>query len=136
VKYGLVALAINFVLSVLLAWYLTRIGYAASHAGLALATSVAALANAWLLYRGLRRGHKLTHTRGWGLLMLRMLIANVALVATLLWLQRPVDWWIAATTLEQSMQLCMAIGGGATAYFVTLAVFGLRSSQLRLSAPQ
>lgn len=136
VKYGLIALAINLFLSVALAWYLTRVGYAASHAGLALATSVAALANAWLLYRGLRRQRKLTHTRGWGILMLRMLFANVALIATLLWLQRPVAWWIAATTLEQSLQLSVAIGGGATAYFVTLAVLGLRLSQFRLAAPQ
>ena len=34
VKIGLIALAVNFVLSVLLAWTLTRAGYVATHAGL------------------------------------------------------------------------------------------------------
>jgi putative peptidoglycan lipid II flippase len=135
VKYGLIALAINFVLSVALAWYLTSVGYAASHAGLALATSIAAIANAWLLYRGLRRQRRLTHTAGWGLLMLRVLIANVAMIAALTWLQRPVDWWIGASTFDQTLQLGTAIVSGATVYFVTLAVLGLRSSQFRLSSP-
>jgi putative peptidoglycan lipid II flippase len=135
VKYGLIALAINFVLSVVLAWYLTSVGYAASHAGLALATSVAAIANAWLLYRGLRQQGRLTHTVGWGLLMLRVLIANAAMIVLLSWLQRPVDWWIGAGTFDQSLQLGMAIVSGATVYFVTLAVLGLRLSQFRLSGP-
>ena len=133
VKYGLIALAINFVLSVLLAWYLTNVGYAASHAGLALATSIAAIANAWLLYRGLRRERSLTHTAGWGALMLRIVIANAAMIAALLWLQRPLDWWIGASTFDRSFQLLMVIVAGAVVYFVTLAVLGLRLSQFRLS---
>ena len=133
VKYGLIALAINFVLSVLLAWYLTNVGYAASHAGLALATSIAAIANAWLLYRGLRRERSLTHTAGWGALMLRIVIANAAMIAALLWLQRPLDWWIGASTFDRSFQLLMVIVAGAAVYFVTLAVLGLRLSQFRLS---
>jgi putative peptidoglycan lipid II flippase len=135
VRYGLIALAINFVLSVLLAWYLTRIEYAASHAGLALATSVAAIANAWLLYRGLRRERTLTHTAGWGLLMLRVLVANAAMSAAILWLQRPVDWWFDASTFDRSLQLGIVVAAGATVYFVTLVVLGLRLSQFRLSGP-
>lgn len=133
VRYGLIALAINFVLSVLLAWYLTSVGYAASHAGLALATSIAAIANAWLLYRGLRQEGTLTHTVGWGLLMLRVLIANAAMIAALLWFQRPLDWWIDARTFDRSLQLGMVIVSCAIVYFVTLAVLGLRRSQFRLS---
>jgi putative peptidoglycan lipid II flippase len=136
VKYGLIALGINFVLSVVLAWYLTSIGYAASHAGLALATSIAAIANAWLLYRGLRRERKLDHSAGWGLFMLRILIANVAMIAVLIWMQRPVDWWIAAANLDRIIQLGIAVIAGAIAYFVTLPVLGLRLSQFRLAAPR
>jgi len=135
VRYGLIALAINFVLSVLLAWYLTRVEYAASHAGLALATSVAAIANAWLLYRGLRREGLLTHTAGWGLLMLRVLIANAAMSAAILWLQQPLDWWIDASTFDRTLELGMVIAAGAAVYFVTLVVLGLRLSQFRLSGP-
>jgi putative peptidoglycan lipid II flippase len=136
VKYGLIALGINFALSVVLAWYLTSIGYAASHAGLALATSIAAIANAWLLYRGLRRERKLSHSAGWGLFMLRILIANLAMIAVLTWMQRPVDWWIAAANLDRIIQLGIAVIAGAVVYFVTLPVLGLRLSQFRLAAPK
>jgi putative peptidoglycan lipid II flippase len=135
VKYGLIALLINFILSVLLAWYLTKVGYAASHAGLALATSIAAIANAWLLYRGLRRERTLAHTPGWGSLALRVLIANAAMIAALVWMQRPLDWWIDASTFDRSLQLAVAIVACAIVYFVTLAVLGLRLSQFRLSGP-
>ncbi len=136
VKYGLSALGINFVLSVVLAWYLTSVGYAASHAGLALATSIAAIANAWLLYRGLRRDRKLIHSAGWGLFLLRILVANAAMIAVLSWMQRPVDWWIAAATFDRIIQLGMVIVAGAFVYFMTLPVLGLRLSQFRLAGPR
>jgi len=135
VKYGLVALAVNFVLSVVLAWYLTRSGYAASHAGLALATSVAAIANAWLLYRGLRTEGMLIHSTGWGMLMLRVLVANAAMIAALMWFERPVEWWLAGSSFARSLQLGIAITVGAIVYFVVLAILGLRSSQFRLAEP-
>lgn len=135
VKYGLIALAINFVLSVVLAWLLTSVGYAASHAGLALATSVAAIANAWLLWHGLRRQEVLESMSGWGLFMLRVAIANAAMTGALLWLARPVDWWIAAGTFDRVLQLTIAIVLGAGVYFVALAMLGLRLTQFRLSRP-
>ena len=133
VKFGLIALAINFALSILLALYLTRIGFPATHAGLALATSVAAIANAWLLYRGLRQQGFLTHAAGWGWFMARTLVANVVMIAVLVWLQRPLDWWIDGSIAERSLQLGMTIAAGVIVYFGTLAVFGLRPSHLRLS---
>jgi len=136
VKYGLVALGVNFTLSVLLAWYLTVAGYVASHAGLALATSVAAVVNAWLLYRGLRGRQLLSHAPGWGWLLLRILIANAAMIAVLVWLQRPLDWWLDASLLARALQLTAAIVAAAIAYLVALAVAGLRLSQLRLSDRQ
>src|SRR5210317_2046705 len=87
VKVGLIALAVNFVLSVSLAWYLTRIGFAGTHAGLALAISVAALLNAFLLYRGLRQDGVLRHGKGWASLLLRTAVANLVMTAVLVFLQ-------------------------------------------------
>lgn len=135
VKYGLIALAVNFVLSVALAWFLTSIGYAANHAGLALATSVAAIANAWLLYRGLRRKEILKSSAGWGIFMLRVLVANAAMIGALVWLARPLDWWIAAGLFERALHLGIAILAGAGVYFIVLAVLGMRLSQFSLSGP-
>lgn len=130
VRIGLVALAVNFVLSVFLAWYLTRIGYAATHAGLALATSVAALLNAALLYRGLRRDKVISHTAGWVPFALRILIANLAMWGILSTLAKPLDWWLAASLGGRVAELSINVIAGIVVYVGALLVVGLRPTQL------
>lgn len=132
VRIGLVALAVNFGLSVLLAWYLTSIGYAGTHAGLALAISVAALVNAWLLYLGLRRKSVIRHSTGWPALTLQVVMANLAMCALLLWLHRPLEWWLAASVVERSAWLAVTVFAGLIGYVAMLLMFGLRPSKLSL----
>ena len=131
VKIGLIALAVNFGLSVTLAYALTRAGYAATHAGLALAISVAAIVNAWLLHRGLRRDDVIQHSSGWWPFLLRIAAANVILVASLWTLARPLSWWLAAGVMERVLLLGGEVLAGVAAYFVSLALLGMRPSQLR-----
>ena len=130
VKIGLIALAVNFVLSVALAWWLTRAGFAGAHAGLALAISVAAILNAWLLYRGLRRDRVLTLSPGWGAFLFRILVANIAMAACLVYFDQPLDWWLAETAWARSVRLGMVVCAGASVYFAALFVVGGRPSQL------
>jgi putative peptidoglycan lipid II flippase len=130
VKIGLIALAVNFALSVSLAWYLTSIGFAGSHAGLALAISVAAILNAALLYRGLRRDAVLRHSTGWVALLAQVAIANTAMWFVIERLQRPLSWWLDAAVIDRVAWLAAIIGAGAGAYFVVLAALGLRPSKL------
>ncbi len=132
VRAALIALAVNFGLSVVLAWYLTSIGFAGSHAGLALAISVAAMLNAYLLYRGLRRDGIIRHSAGWTLLLLRVLVANVAMWATLAWLHRPLAWWLAVDVSARSAWLALTVAVGAAGYFLVLYALGLRTSNLRM----
>ena len=132
VRAGLIALAVNLVLSVALAWYLTSIGFAASHAGLALAISVAALLNAYLLYRGLRREGIIRHSTGWTSLLLQVLMANIAMWAILDSLHRPLEWWLAAGLLDRSAWLVLNVAVSATVYFLVLYALGLRPSNLRM----
>lgn len=130
VRIGLVALAVNFVLSVSSAWYLASIGYAGTHAGLALAISIAALLNAALLYRGLVRDGVLTHSPGLAALLAQALVANALMWAVLDGLGRPLSWWIAATVMERVAWLSLSIAAGAGVYFIVLFVLGLRPSKL------
>lgn len=130
VRIALMALAVNLVLSVALAWYLTTTGFSGPHAGLAAATSVAAVLNALLLYRGLRRDDALRHAPGWRALLLQVFLANACMWWLLRWLQRPVDWWLAATLGERSGWLLVNVAGGALAYAIVLLVLGLRPSKL------
>lgn len=132
VRIGLIALAVNFGLSVVLAWYLTEIGYAGTHAGLALAVSVAALLNAWLLYRGLSRDGVIQHSSGWITLVLQVLLANLAMWAILITLQRPLDWWLDAATTQRAVWLGTSVLAGVFTYLAALLITGLRPSQLSL----
>mgnify|MGYP001816051681 FL=1 len=132
VRIGLIALAVNFVLSVTLAWYLTRIGFAGTHAGLALAISVAALLNAFLLYRGLRRDGVVRHGAGWSALLFRTAVANVVMTAALVALQRPLSWWLDSGIFERVTWLATAILIGVGAYFAALFLLGMRTADFRL----
>jgi putative peptidoglycan lipid II flippase len=132
VRIGIVALLANLLLGASSAWYLSSIGFAGPHTGLAGATSFAAVLNALLLYRGLRRADVLRHGPGWTALLLRVTLANVAMVAALLWLARPVDWWIAAAVMERIAWLAGSVVAGGSAYFIALVVMGLRPVQFRM----
>ncbi len=132
VKAGLMALVVNFVLSVVLAYTLTRAGYVGAHAGLALAISVAAILNAWLLYNGLRKDKVVVHSPGWSSLLLRFFGANAAMTVVIVRMQRPLEWWIDAGFLHRSFRLGAVVAAGALVYFVALILLGLRPSQLKL----
>jgi putative peptidoglycan lipid II flippase len=132
VKVGLVSLAVNFGLSVILAYSLTRSGYEGTHAGLALATSVAAMVNAWLLYHGLRRDKVFTHGKGWSPLLWRFAGANILMTLSLLWLRRPLDWWLQSGMADRSLWLALTIGVGGGVYVLALLALGLRPGALRL----
>lgn len=131
VRIGLIALGVNLVLSVALAYALTRIEYEGTHAGLALATSVAAILNAWLLHRGLVADGVIEHPDGWAIFLVRVAIAVVVMVVSLEYLNRPLDWWLPASTWERATWLLVIVTAGAVAYFATLYIAGIRFRQLR-----
>jgi putative peptidoglycan lipid II flippase len=132
VRIGIVALVANLVFGSASAWYLTTRGFAGPHVGLAAATSLAALLNASLLYRGLRKAGVLAHGPGWGILLARVAFANVAMVAVLWALHREMGWWMSAGLADRVLWLSVAVAAGAGAYFVSLLALGMRLEQFRL----
>jgi putative peptidoglycan lipid II flippase len=132
VRIGLIALGVNLVLSVSFAWYLTSIGFEGTHAGLALAISIAALLNAVLLYRGLRRDGVARHGKGWLWLLGRVSIANAVMCVVLVQLQRPGSWWLQVGIFDRISWLSVSIVAGASAYFVVLLILGMRVGDFRL----
>jgi putative peptidoglycan lipid II flippase len=100
------------------------------HAGLALATSLAAYLNAGLLYRGLRRRGVYRSQAGWGALFWKVAVAN-ALMAALLWaLNVDAAVWLEALAPERALRLAALIIAGATVYGGALLALGLRPRQL------
>ncbi len=132
VRIGIAALGINLVLGISSAWYLTHNGYAGPHVALATSTSVAAIFNAVLLYRGLRREQVVQHAPGWPGFIARVLIANTVMWAALTYLQRSSQWWLEAPQVARVTWLGVSVIAGAGVYFVTLLLLGMRPSQLRM----
>ncbi len=132
VRVAVVALIVNAVLSLLLAWYLTRSGYDGPHVGLALATSVAACVNALLLYRVLRREKVVQHSRDWPMLWIQVIAGNVAMCLALWVMYRPLAWWLAEGLAARAAWLAASVALGAAAYIVVLLALGLRPAKLAL----
>ncbi|MDE0508702.1 MAG: murein biosynthesis integral membrane protein MurJ [Gammaproteobacteria bacterium] len=124
VRIGVIAMTVNMVLNV--SFYLS--GFA--HVGLALATSLAAVLNASLLLRGLRRDGVFRFQPGWGRLLLQMLAANAVMVLVLLSLAGQWEEWMEWTIAAKVGQLAVLVLGGLLAYLLSLYVCGLRPRHL------
>jgi putative peptidoglycan lipid II flippase len=107
-----------------------------AHAGLALSISLGALANAALLFAGLRRRGLYQPQPGWGGFAVRVAIA-LALLAVLLWLAHG-RWDVVGAGrpfLERAVRLALLIGAAMGLYGGALFAFGfrLRDFSLRYS---
>lgn len=123
VKIGIIAMVANMVMNLIFVWPL-------AHAGLALATALAAFINAGLLYRTLRRDGVYQPEAGWLKLALQVLAANLVMAALLWWGAGDIQAWFAMTGWQRVGQLMMWIGLGAAAYFLVLLLSGLKFRQL------
>jgi len=127
VRCAVIAMGVNMALSVSLVILLIDSGIA--HAGLALATSVAAWVNAGLLYRGLRRANVYTPTQNWGWLVRRCGLAVMVMLVVLIGPASQLSMWFALGVAGRVAALAAVIGLGAGAYFVTLMLLGVRPAQ-------
>jgi putative peptidoglycan lipid II flippase len=134
VRVGVIAMVANILLNLAIVVPMVKIGFVAPHMGLVIATGLAAFINSGLLYRGLRRAQVYRPGPGWAALIGRVVLANVALAALLVWLAGPLDHWLVASGLERSQRLALCLVSGTAIYFGVLWASGLRYSALR--APQ
>ncbi len=123
VKIGIIAMVSNMVMNLILVFPL-------AHAGLALATSLSAFLNAFLLFRVLRREGVYSPEAGWAKLMLQVLVANLAMAALLWWGAGDLQSWFAWSGWQRSMQLLLWIAAGAVLYFAVLLLTGVKFRQL------
>lgn len=124
VKIGIQAAVANMVFNLLL------IGPFA-HVGLAAATSASAFMNAGMLLYGLIKLGVFRWQSGWGAMLGRVLVANGAMVALLLWLLADTEQWLSWGLLDRGLQMLLLVSAGAGIYLVVLMVLGLRPRHLR-----
>ena len=123
VKYGLIAVGANTVLVLILVWPL-------AHTGLALATSLAALLNAGLLFINLRRRHIYQPRAGWGKFLAQLTAANLAMGLVLWFGAGNLEQWLIASARDRLWHLSGLIAAGGGTYLLAALAVGIRPRQL------
>lgn len=102
-----------------------------AHAGLALATSLAALANAGLLYLGLRKRRIYSPSKGWFGFLVKVSISAAAMGAVIAFIALEIDWaGLAHAPLLRIVWLGFILLVAAAVYFTALRLFGVPVRQL------
>ena len=126
VKIGVKALMINMVFNILIVvpWFM--LDYPGAHAGLAIATSISAFSNAFLLYHWLRKHEVYWPASGWSKVWLQVLVANGAMMLVLWYVQHELEQWLSWSLSERIIQLMISIGLAILVYFSSLFLLGVR----------
>lgn len=131
VKIGLIAVFSNIGFKIVLVLPWISLGFAAAHAGLALATALAAWVNAGLLGWALRRRGLYRPGAGWPALLLQLAGGSLAMIAfAVLALPEQARWdeWGLAW---RALTLTGLLAGAAASFFLAALALGLRPSVLR-----
>jgi putative peptidoglycan lipid II flippase len=126
VTIGIIAMVVNMVLNIALVF-----GLGMAHAGLALATSMAAFLNAGLLLGGLVRSGAYRFQPGWAVFLIRVLVANLAMAVFLLALAGPWEPWLERSELQRAGHMAILCLGGVALYFASLWLSGMRVAHYR-----
>jgi putative peptidoglycan lipid II flippase len=123
VKIGIWAMCANMVLNLILIWPL-------QHTGLALATAISSWMNALWLLHGLVNQNVYRRSKGWGVFILRILLANVVMVALICWLQIPIESWFEMGVWARVSALTQLVVFGVSTYFIVLLLSGLNLKRM------
>lgn len=124
VRIAVIAMFANMVLNIILVFPL-------AHAGLALATSLSATLNAFLLFRGLRRDGVYRPEPGWPLLLLRALAASTVMGGLLYWGVGDLGSWLGMATADKVWRLLTWVLAGIGSYFAVLVLLGIGPRHFR-----
>ena len=131
VRVTVIAMGVNIGLNIALVIPMLRLGFVAPHMGLALATGLAALVNASLLYIGLKRAQVYQPLSGWLPLFLRVVLGNLAMIMLLTYLAGDLEFWLNSDWKMRGLSMFKCVVGGAAVYGLVLLVCGLRPRHLR-----
>lgn len=124
VKIAIQAMVANMVFNLLLI-------FPFQHVGLAAATSMSAFLNAGLLLRGLLKAGVFVWQPGWGLYLVRLIVALLTLASVIYWLSPSVTQWLAADIWSRAVLMGRVVGVGVVAYFAVLVGLGMRLRDIR-----
>ncbi len=130
VKVAIRAMLSNMVMNVLFVVPLMLLEVPGIHAGLALATALAAYVNAGLLYRYLRRDGIYQPLAGWSGLLAQMFFGLVVMAGVIGWGAPAAAEWAGMSGARRAAELGIWITAGMASYLVALRLAGMRLSML------
>ncbi len=136
VRIGVRAVVLNLVLNIVFVVSLVRADFYAPHVGLALATTISALFNATLLYRGLRRDGVYRPADGWGRFSGQVAVATGLMSGIVLWARGQAGDWLVLTLTQRIGALAVCVVSGVAVYFLACYLLGLTPASLRGQRPQ
>ncbi len=131
VRIALIALAVNMLLNIAVVLPAHVLGFPIPHVLLATSTCISAAINTVLLWRGLVKIGVYKPRTGWGVLIARIVTANAAMAALLVWMAGDLASWLATPPLQRALHLAVCIVAAAALYFAALFVSGVRLHHMR-----
>ncbi|MFK5985974.1 MAG: murein biosynthesis integral membrane protein MurJ [Pseudomonadota bacterium] len=129
VKIGIRALIVNMLFNLIFVLPWIFMGWDGPHTGLALATSLSAMTNAWLLYSGLRKEQIYCPQAGWKKVWLQVVSANFVMALFLWFATKDINTWQLWGGLEKISTLLVLIIVAAIIYSVMLWILGVNMKQ-------
>ncbi|MCI1710317.1 MAG: murein biosynthesis integral membrane protein MurJ [Chiayiivirga sp.] len=130
-RAAVATVAANIVLTVALVLPLWHAGVAAAHAGIALATALAGVFNAALLWRALSRSGRYVPQPGWTAYLLRLVSATSAMGAVVMAVRAEAGLWSAMPAAGRVLWLGIVVASGAVTFGAVLMLAGWRPRTLR-----
>ncbi|WP_076420192.1 murein biosynthesis integral membrane protein MurJ [Colwellia sp. UCD-KL20] len=122
---GIKAMVANMAFNLMLAPFF---GYV----GLAIATTMSASLNAFMLYRGLKNQKVFSITNSAWWFMARIMISAGIMGGVVYIISPPFIEWLSMTKLEQLIQLGTCIGLGVISYFISIVALGIRTKDIKV----
>jgi putative peptidoglycan lipid II flippase len=130
VKIGIIAIFANMLLSLCIVYPWYKLGYAAPHAGLALATALAGYVNAGLLIYTLKKQNIYQSQAGNIKHLVQISMATIIMGLGIWWLTPADSWWQQAEIWHKISMLFGLIGGAVIIYFIALLAVGIKPKRL------
>lgn len=125
VKIGIKAMVANMAFNLMLAPFF---GYV----GLAIATTMSATLNAWLLYRGLKADDVFHLSSATKMFIAKLIISAGVMAAVVYQLSSDFEVWLVMSFTEQVLQLIVCISLGCISYFFMILLLGIRLNDFKV----
>lgn len=127
VKIGIIAMVTNMAFNLMLAPFF---GYV----GLAIATTMSATLNAFLLYQGLRKQNVFQFSKNTLFFILKLIISALVMAIVVYYISPSFEIWLEMLFVDQILKLIQCISLGMLSYFICIILLGIRIQNFRLNS--